>query len=436
MIRLSGPNTFDVLQTLRPGCHAPSSGRAARLAAPATFKLDPHTLPILLSTSPAPHSYTGEHTAEIQLPGNPFLVERLLHTLTAIQGVRLAQPGEFTARAYLAGKLTLSEAEGVAATIAATTSEQLAAAADLLAGRTGERYRAWSEELATLLALVEAGIDFTDQEDVVAIAAPVLHGRLEALAAELRAHLGSGGEPTTALPHVALVGRPNAGKSTLFNALLGRRRAVTSPIAGTTRDVLTEELDLATDAPGAGAVLLQDLAGLEDRGGGLSARTPPVPSSDQLAAHHALQRADLLLWCDPTGRFDSAPFNLPPKPTLRIRTFGDQPHAREQTREDLTVCALDGWHLPLLRRAIADAATTSRTAGIAALLPRHRRAISQAINHLTDAAQRSHGLNHLDHPEVIALALRLALDEIGELTGHISPDEVLGRVFATFCVGK
>jgi tRNA modification GTPase len=425
LVRLSGAGTFEVLDRLRGGRGA---GNVARFAAPAVISLGGREVPVLLSTSPGPRSYTGEHTAEIQVPGNPFLVERLLLSLTAMPGVRLAQPGEFTARAYLAGRLTLSEAEGVAATISATTREQLGAAAELLSGRTGERYRGWAEELATLLALVEAGIDFTDQEDVVAIAAPALHERLRALVEKLGEHLGGSGEAGSAAARVALVGRPNAGKSTLFNALLGRRRAVTSPVAGTTRDVLVEELDLSREVPGAGAVLLEDLAGLDAVG--------TAPSSlDQQAAQKALADADLLLWCDPTGRFEAAPLRLPAKPTVRVRTFGDQPHG-SWTREDLAVCALDGWNLGVLRRAIADAATTSRGATVAALLPRHRRAISQAVQHLSEAAQRCQGLHRVDHPEVIALTLRLALDELGELVGQISPDEVLGRVFSTFCVGK
>ncbi|HYE62568.1 MAG TPA: GTPase [Phycisphaerales bacterium] len=414
IVRLSGPLAF-----------APLGGPRPRGIAPAVLRLGGLEVPVLAAALPSPNSYTGEDTLELQLPGNPALVERVLHAITSIEGIRLATPGEFTARAYLAGRLTLSQAEGVAATIAATTREQLDAAADLLGGRTGERYRAWAEELATLLALVEAGIDFTDQEDVVAIAAPTLSTRLTTLAQQLTQHLGGVGEHGGTVPRVVLVGRPNAGKSTLFNALLGRRRAVTSPEAGTTRDVLSEELDLSREVPGAGAVMLQDLAGMED--------TPSRP--DQHAAREAVCAADLLLWCDPSGHFDAAPLNLPMKPILRVRTFGDRPPATG-TREDVAVCALDGWHLDTLRRAVADAATTAHAASVAALLPRHRRAMLAALGRLYEAIALSADAERLEEPEVIALTLRLALDEVGELAGQISPDEVLGRVFATFCVGK
>lgn len=419
MVRVSGARAFEVLREL--GVGAPR----VRGVACAVVRLGALEVPVLVVSLPGPRSYTGEDSVEVQLPGNPYLVERFVHALTAIEGVRLATPGEFTARAYLAGRLTLSEAEGVAATIAATTREQLDAAAELMEGRTGERYREWVEELATLLALVEAGIDFTDQEDVVAISAPELHARLGALAAELERHLGGAGEQVGALARVALVGRPNAGKSTLFNALLGRKRAVTSAVAGTTRDVLVEELDLSREVVGAGSVLLMDLAGLEERGG----------SIDQEAARRALESADLLVWCDPTGRFEASPLALPRKPVVRVRTFGDRTRPAGAC-EDLAVCGLDGWNLAVLRRAIADRATTAGAASIAALLPRHRRAIGSALLRVREAVGMCADCERLDAPEVMALTLRLALDDVGELTGQVSPDEVLGRVFAAFCVGK
>jgi tRNA modification GTPase len=421
MVRLSGPMAMRAA-----GCHGPSAGRALLRT---TISLGSLRLPVLLAAFPAPHSYTGEDLAELQFAGSPFLVERVLQSLTSLPGVRLAQPGEFTARAYFNGRLTLQQAEGVAAVISAGTREQLDAARDLLAGRTGDSYRALTEELATLLALVEAGIDFTDQEDVVAIDAPTLARRLTTLRDSITRHLGGeqAAESLSTLPRVALVGRPNSGKSTLFNALLGRRRAVASPHAGTTRDVLSETLDLSHDAPGAPSVLLQDLAGLDEHAG-----------PDQSAARAALAAADLLLWCDPTGRFDARPLSLPPLPTLRVRTFADQPHPTHPhaTREDLAVCALDGWRLPMLRRAIADAATVSRGAGIAALLPRHRRALLAARTCIDEALALIQGAARIAEPEVVAQSLRLALDELAELSGRITPDDVLGRVFASFCVGK
>jgi tRNA modification GTPase len=473
IIRISGPATHTLLNSvlgpLGAGEANATSTAQSNACGPALLRL-PHptsdlqhptspAIPVVLSVFHSPRSYTGEDAAEVQLPGNPTLIERVLSMLAAHEGVRFAGPGEFTARAYLAGKMTLSQAEGVAATIAATNTDQLAAARSLLEGRAGADYRRWADELTTLLALVESGIDFTDQEDVVPIAPAALLTRIDALRDHLATHLGhaKGHEPAHALPRVALVGQPNAGKSTLFNALLGRKRAVTSPISGTTRDVLAEELDLSKDAPGAPTVLLEDLAGLDDVGCGMSdvgcEQALPVPTShiphptsnpapssaaheSQRTARVAASQADLLLWCDPTGRFDPAALDIAVQaPIIRVRTFADQPTSTA-TREDLAVCALDGWHLTQLRRAIAQAATTSRAAGVAALLPRHRRAMIDAGGHLAQAAASIPPTPRLPTPELTATALRSALDALGELVGQITPDEVLGRVFATFCIGK
>jgi tRNA modification GTPase len=339
----------------------------------------------------------------------------------AIESVRLAGPGEFTARAYLNERMSLDQAEGIAAVIAAESAEQLAAAGELLSGATGDVYRAWAEELATLLALVEAGIDFTDQEDVVAIAPEELRGRLAVLTAAIRERIGGEGvvEASAGLPRVVLVGEPNAGKSTLFNALLGRERAVVSAEAGTTRDVLEEPLDLTGALPGAGRVTLVDMAGLDRTG-----------AASQEAARASIARADVLVHCDPGGRFEGLSGG---KPAIRVRTKADllRPEGTGETPvpREISVCALDGWNLNVLRRAIADAACGSRNAGAALLLPRHRRTLAEAAARMEDA-KRSGG------PEVVASHLRQALDALGELVGRISPDDVIGRVFATFCVGK
>jgi tRNA modification GTPase len=398
---------------------------------------------------PGPNSFTGQDTLELALPANTTLVERVVAALTSQSGVRLAQPGEFTARAFLAGRMTLEQAEGVAAFIAAQHEEQLDAARDLKAGVVGMTYREWADELTTLLALVEAGIDFTDQEDVVPIPPARLHQRVLALRDAVALHLGgaAGGAASTALPHVALVGVPNAGKSTLFNALLGRERAVASARAGTTRDIIEEELDLSRDVPGAGSVLLQDLPGLSlarDAHAGDVAVQTEADIAAQHAARAGVKAADVLVWCDPTGRFDdralAALLQLhgwnATKAVLRVRTFGDQVRASAGI-EAITVCAVDGWNLASLRRAIADQACVSKAAGVSALLPRYRRSLNEASAALARAAEDVPAYaSRLDEPETVAESLRLALTHIGELVGNISPDDVLGRVFATFCVGK
>lgn len=395
---------------------------------------EPQGVPCLLYAMPGPASYTGEHCAELQLAGSEELVRRVIEACVAIEGVRLAEPGEFTARAFVAGRLTLEQAEGVAAMIAARTAEQARAARQLLAGGVHERYQGWTDAIAQLLALVEAGIDFTDQEDVVAISPSRLAESIDRLVVAAGEWAGAGGGRVwSARPTVALVGPPNAGKSTLFNRLLGRERAVASPVAGTTRDVLRETLDLTGVSPGAGEVELLDLPGLDASG------ETEIDRSSQAAARAAASEADVCVLCDPAGRFD---WPMPGEgPAVRVRTQIDRGVVEEvgvvgELGAQVGVCAIDGRGLDQLRRAIADAVWGAGEGPLAAA-PRHGRAVAAMIDRLV-AARASIDVQTrlLVSPETTAAELRGALDAIGELVGKVSPDEVLGRVFRSFCVGK
>jgi tRNA modification GTPase len=509
ILRISGPGTRRLLAAALDHAPADPGAHKVRLKSP--------RLPALLAFFAAGRSYTGQDAAELYIPGNPHLVNLVIGALLAAGGaqqpraeavvgegaagreagmVRRALPGEFTARAYLNDKLSLEQAEGVAQLIAARTGAQLDAARRLLAGASGERFRGWVDELTTLLALVEAGIDFTDQEDVVPIPPRDLAARTGALLSRLEAALAStgGSEAREALPRVVVAGEPNAGKSTLFNALLGRRRAVESPEAGTTRDALAETLNLSRDLPGAGSVTLIDIAGLDHAIGATDTVPPTVAlhSPDlqaQQRAAETIRSADAVIHCDPTGRFRLLPDVPPDAAIIRVRTKADlaelskQPRLPEETArhgvagypeshrrrqvagcpepadsaqapdhaaEPLSVCALDGWRVPALRRAIADAAGRASAGEDALLLPRHAHALSAAAAGLGNALTLIEGTatdpecvggpgpgpGSLSEPELIAQTLREALDALTELTGRVSPDDVIGRIFATFCVGK
>jgi tRNA modification GTPase len=396
----------------------------------------PDGLAALAMCFPAPNSYTGEDAVEFLIPGASALVERIVALLLEMPGVRLASPGEFTARAHLHGQLTVEQAEGVALLISARSEAEREAAARLLDGRVGAGYESLAGALADALALVEAGIDFTDQEDVVAIAPNDLTARLQQVRKEVVATLSSAGEQSrrSADAVVCLTGAPSAGKSTLFNALLGRARAVVAPEAGTTRDALREILSLDDQSPGL-SVSLVDLAGLD------AALSMPgtVDAESQRAARRVLASADVVIHCDPTGRFGPLPGEGGPI-TLRVRTKADLPGGGS-TPDALAVCALDGWRVGALRRAIADAAlaTVSRSGADLAVLPRHVAALTKAQAALDDAIRRvrqvdAHGRLHDE--EILAGLMREALDALGEISGRIEPDDVIGRVFAHFCVGK
>lgn len=457
ILRLSGPDAWRAAGALLIGGEPALGAAAGRLRLPSRSGRTGPELPVLVLARRGPKSFTREDTVELQIPGSPALVERLLSALldAGAGALRRAGPGEFTARAFLHGALSEAQAEGLALRIAARSGAELLASARLLDGSTGAAYRALCDRVARLLALVEAGIDFTDQDDVVPIAPCDLHHDAAVLLAALEAHIGprSAREPAAPEARAVLVGAPSAGKSTLFNALLGRQRAVIDPAPGTTRDALAEPLP---PGPGAGAralagagLVLVDLpgidAGLAERGG--------ADAQAQLSAARELERADVVVWCDPSGRFESAGLawgnesahSSAGAVVLRVRTMADRPGppAAQGDEEMLSVCALDGWQLESLRRAIVDAGERAqRGAGLrgaaeAAVLPRHRAALSSAHAALEDAllGVDPHA-RALAAPELVAAGLRRSLDALGELVGAVSPDEVIGRIFATFCVGK
>lgn len=433
IIRLSGPGTQTILDRMlvdAPRIQGAPGVHAARLRLPLENGGESR-LPCLLLVFGEGHSYTGEASAEIQLPGNPTLLEHIVQCLLEMPGVRPARPGEYSARAFLNGKMSLDQAEGVQAAIAARSSAELDAAESLISGQTGMAYRDLADETARMLALVEAGIDFTDQEDVVPITPRKLAHGLRNCLFGLECFIGPASAATrSGAARVVLAGAPNAGKSTLFNALLGRQRAVVSETPGTTRDAIAERLSEAVD--------LVDIAGLDASLAGASA----PDRAAQEAARLEINRADVVLWCDPSGRFDRPPAWPEGKKVIRVRTKGDLPHGPGSGEGDVAVCALDGWNLAALRRAIEDAASGldgSRSAAESAVVPRHRRAMivaRDALRRALETAAKDEECTRLCSPEIVAGEIRLALDALGEITGRVTPDDVIGRVFALFCVGK
>ncbi|MCB9845495.1 MAG: 50S ribosome-binding GTPase [Phycisphaeraceae bacterium] len=414
MIRASGPACEGLFRSLISGAEP------ARGLLPARFSLESRSFPVLAGYFPAPASFTGEDVLEIQMPGGPPLVARVMQILMGHPQVRHAEPGEFSARAYLNGKLTLDQAEGIAQSIAATTADELAAATRLTSGQLGRAYAQLSDQLAQALALSEACIDFSDQEDVVLAGGAQVSATLEQLAARVNALVeGRAGQPNAGEPIVAIVGEPNAGKSTLFNAMMGRIRAVTSPIRGTTRDALRERLHLASGSRWAGWIWLMDTPGVE-----------PTPGDSSLPV---FEHADVILWCDPTGAF---PHGFAPaadgSATIRVRTKADVAFARS-AEAGIEVCALDGRGISELIGAIARAIASLRPA--ATPQARHAACLRRVANSLEEA----HALiaKGPDAPiELTASALRIGLDALGELTGRVDPDRILGLVFSRFCIGK
>ncbi|MFG0257093.1 MAG: tRNA modification GTPase [Phycisphaerales bacterium JB043] len=431
VIRLSGDLTSQALTSL--GVIAPASRGAisARIAWD-----DTRQLPALLLWMPGPQSYTGENCAELQVPASRALVDRLVDRLVLNEGCRRAEPGEFSARAYLHGRISIEQAEGIAWRIASRNEAELRASRDVMEGRAGDQIRAHHESIAQCLALVEAGIDFTDQEDVVPISTSDLLARVSRVELALRDRLSGAGSHKERghRARVAIVGAPSAGKSTLFNTLLGRARAQVHEEPSTTRDVLTEALHLDDILPG-WSVELQDMAGLD-------ADPTDAPSrAAQDSARDAIAHADVLLWCDPDARFFDERLAHTDARVVRVRTKADLPGHTEDSSSH-KVCALDGWGIDAIRHAISDAAwssTHSRAGAQALVLPRHENAmrdahasIRSAIS-LLEPTSDSHAIHDV---ELVAGELRDALDALGQIAGRIDPDQIIGRVFASFCVGK
>ncbi len=442
IVRMSGPGVLDVLAT----CVRDEQGNtlSQRGIHRARLRLGDHTLPVLALLMPGPQSYTGEDSAELQLPGNPALLDRVLETIAASAkqcgvSARHAEGGEFTARAFFNSKISLTQAEGVAATIAAQSDAELRAAGMLRSGALGTLAHSLADELTSALALVEAGIDFTDQDDVIAITPADLHGRLVHLHERLQQQLerAVGMEQLEAIPWVALAGPPNAGKSSLFNALLGRERAVVSNVAGTTRDVLAEPLRLASEH-GEAEVMLVDLAGAEhvDPLADAQALQPQM----QRMASDAINRAELVLACSAAdGEAADAPaINAT---IIHVLTKCDLTRDQHMTH-DIAVSAHTGEGLDALRELIASNLAdraVSLAADVFALTPRHEAALRAAAGNISEAIGLVEIVREqpsLDEPELVAAAMRSALNDFAELAGDITPDDVLGRVFATFCVGK
>lgn len=434
IVRLSGPNSHK----LALACFAPAHHIAMRRPLHGHLILDGLRIPALLLLFSAPASYSGDDTAEFHVPGSPWLVSTLLRSLLAA-GARQAQPGEFTARAFFHGKLDLTAAEGVAAAISAQNAAQLSAARQLLAGELARRVRAMTDRLASTLALVEAGIDFIDDlndQDIRFISDHDLRAQITATLAELRALLRDSHriERLSHDPRVLLIGRPNAGKSSLLNALAGHTRAVVSEISGTTRDVLEVPVQL----PG-GQILLLDVAGIDTptphptHNAEAAAADPAAHIQHQMhqRATAAQAQADIRV-----GVIDSAD----PRPLifdlaevdLVVRTKSDLLKTSPvESEKELAVSVLTGTGVEQLRHSLSRLAFATSTADHLALTARHITLLSAAAQSL-ELALTQMPAGH----EVCALALIEALGSLSAISGQVTPDDILGKVFATFCIGK
>jgi tRNA modification GTPase len=415
IVRLSGPRAFEIASALA------SLGETAQ-SQQTQLHFRELDIPAWLYLFKSPHSYTTEDLIELHIPGNPLVARLLLKELLSL-GARPAEPGEFTARAFFNGRLDLTAAEGVAATISAHSDQELSAARQLLSGELARRLQPLMDRLAQILALVEVGIDFSE-EDVTFISAEQVNAEIDDIKRQLEELYESSArfDRLTHEPSFVLVGRPNAGKSTLLNALAGQQRAIVSDSAGTTRDALGAQVSLDR-----GIVRVIDVAGLEEQ-----APSGEIPMQMHQRALRTLEEADFVILVRDLS--DPRPLlALPRHPNLLVQTKKDliptaDPH------EGVSISAATGENLDLLRQELSRLAFGAPTSAPAALAlnSRHLQSIDDALASLNRAQSALDACGD----EVIALELREALHSLGQILGQLSPDDLLGKIFSTFCIGK
>jgi len=495
VIRISGPCAAAALEALGVKVPPPRQAKLARIKHPVSGEIIDEALALWF---PGPNSETGEDVVELQGHGGPAVIAAILDALSGIDGLRMAEPGEFTRRGFENGKMDLTAVEGLADLVAAETESQRRQAFRQMKGLLGNRAEAWRAQLIRAQALVEARIDFSDEADVPEdLIGPAL-AIVEALRDEMATALADGGRGERLREGlvVAIAGPPNAGKSTLLNRLAKREAAIVSPYAGTTRDVIEVHFDL-----GGYPVTLLDTAGIRET-------SDPVEMEGVRRARARAAGADLVLWVsdasigevpvslDPGhsspvwqvvnkadllrnmgaggappaeaessgGAVDSAgarPDGLPDKGgasdpgravvnrsdvapnfsegverRVESTAYRNEQGSQSNNETMFILSATDGSGTEALVRALTEFARSSLAGAEQALVTRARhREIIIAVQHIL-----SHALERFrrsqGEEELLAEQLRVAATELGRLVGRVSVEDILDVIFRDFCIGK
>jgi tRNA modification GTPase len=431
VVRISGPGARLGLMATFGRLPEPRRATFARLHDPADQEMIDEALVLWF---PGPKSETGEDMAELQVHGGRAIVARVLAVLGRLAGFRLAEPGEFTRRAFENGRLDLTAVEGLADLINAGTEAQRRQAFRQFKGLLGNRAETWRGRLIEALALVEAGIDFSDEGDVPGDLAARALALIGPLADEIRQAGAGQGERLREGLAVAIAGAPNVGKSTLLNRMARREAAIVSPHAGTTRDVIEVHLDLAGFP-----VILRDTAGLRDA-------NDPVEQEGVRRAWGAVTDADLVLWVVDAAEAGALPTTagagaqrwivlnktdlLLPDAVKRLVSKSAQAAGANPL---LAISATSGAGVDDLVRGLAEFAQRFFTAEPALVTrERHRAALREAAEALDGAVR----LGPRGGEELVAEQIRLATRALERLTGRIGVEDILDVIFRDFCIGK
>lgn len=407
VVRISGSRAGSALERLLGKLPRPREAKLGTLRAADGSMLDQ----ALMLWFPGPNSETGEDCAELQLHGGRAVVDAVYAELGRMDGLRLAEPGEFTRRAFANGQIDLLQVEGLADLVSAETELQRKAALGVAAGSLSRKVEGWRERLLALSARVEAALDFEDEGDVAGLD-PAFAGDLGQLAEDLRGALaGPGTEVLREGYRVALAGPPNSGKSTLFNALVDAEAAIVTDLPGTTRDVLVRSVALE-GIP----FTFVDMAGLREEA------ADAVESIGIARARTEMATADCVLWLGPEGAGPEGAWEIEARCDL-----GDRTRKRAPAH---CVSAVTGLGLDALKRALIDRARVAMPKpGELALGRRQRQLIAAAADALA-------GTGSIGDPLVIAEHLRQAREAFDRLTGRAATEDMLDALFGRFCIGK
>ena len=428
VVRVSGPHAGVALQQLAGRLPVPRKATRVALHNAAREVIDD----AIILWFPGPASATGEDIAELHVHGSRAVLAALVAALEQIDGLRAAEPGEFTRRAFENGKIDLTQAEALDDLIHADTERQRRQALRQMSGLLGDRAHDWRRQIIEAQALVEASIDFSDEGDVPAELMAPARARIRALRAEIDDVLALQGRSERLRDGlvVAIVGPPNVGKSTLINQFARREIAIVSPHAGTTRDVIELHLDL-NGYP----VTVIDTAGLRDS-------ADPVEQEGIRRARARAIEADLRLWLVDTqapasesnGLDNWSDFGQAGLWIVRNKVddlVGASEPTIERGRPCHTISAATGVGVPELTSAITTfAATFFEDEASLITRSRHRALLRQAADHLNLAIETS------AEAEIIAEYLRAAAHDLNRLVGRVDVEDILGSIFSTFCVGK
>jgi tRNA modification GTPase len=420
VVRITGPSARNALEALAPKLPEPRRAALRRLRDPAARGVLDEALVLWL---PGPATETGEDMVELHLHGGRAVVAAVLGALGTVGGLRPAEPGEFTRRAFANGRLDLTAVEGLADLIFAETEAQRAQAMRQFQGLLGGRAETWRARLIEALALVEARIDFSDQDVPDDLIGPALHAArqlLDEIDETLRDQRR--GERLRDGLTVAIAGPPNAGKSSLLNAIAKREVAIVSPHAGTTRDVIEVHLDLHGFP-----LTLLDTAGIRES-------DDPVEQEGVRRARARAAAADLVLWVVDAAAGEAAGAEAG---RWIVRNKIDLVGGAGQTPASggdgaFKISATSGAGVDALVAALADYAGTLLSEPALVTRERHRVVLAEARDALARAlAERRQG-----REDIIAEELRLAARALGRLTGRVDVEDILDVIFRDFCIGK